>query len=56
MQTIKVRNRTTLPDFSALFRVALYLSGRREEAEENSFQIKVSDRGINRTIEIAEMD
>lgn len=56
MQTIKVRNRTNLTDFSALFRAALYLSGRKEEAEENSFQIKVREKGFGKLVEITEGD
>ena len=56
MGTIKVKNRTTLTDFSALFRAALYLSGRKEEAEENSFKIKVREGGFQKSIEITEGD
>ena len=39
---IKVKNRTTLTDFSALIRVGLYLSGNTAEATENGFQFQVN--------------
>ncbi len=54
MQTIKVRNHTTLADFSALFRAALYLSGKRDEAEEKGFQISVRENGANKVVKITE--
>ncbi len=38
---ITVKNFTTLTEFSALMRASLFLAGRKEEAEENGFQIKV---------------
>jgi hypothetical protein len=54
MQTIKVRNNTTLTDFSALFRAALYLSGKKEEAEEKGFRISVRENGANKIVKITE--
>ena len=54
MQTIKVKNTTTLADFSALFRAALYLSGREVEAEEGGFLFSVRENGANRTVKITE--
>lgn len=54
MQTIKIKNHTTLTDFSALFRAALYLSGKKEEAEENGFRFSVRENGVNRTVRIIE--
>lgn len=54
MQTIKVKNTTTLADFSALFRAALYLSGKRDEAEEKGFQISVRENGANKVVKITE--
>ena len=56
MGTIHVKNRTSLTDFSALFRAALYLSGRKEEAEENSFRIKARKRWAILTVEIKEIE
>ncbi len=54
MQIIKIKNHTTLTDFSALFRAALYLSGKKEEAEENGFRFSVRENGVNRTVRIIE--
>ncbi len=54
MQTIKVRNHTTLADFSALFRAALYLSGKKGEAEEKGFRISVRENGANKIVKITE--
>lgn len=43
-ETIKVRNMTTLTDFSALTRAALYISGHEKEAMENGFSFNVRNR------------
>lgn len=45
MKSIRVKNRTGLTDFSALFRAALYMSGYVEEALEGGYQIKESWNG-----------
>jgi hypothetical protein len=42
LKSIRVRNRTGLTDYSALFRAALYMSGYVEEALEGGYQIKES--------------
>lgn len=42
MGTIKVKNLTTLKDFCALFRVALYLAGDVEQAQENGVRIHMA--------------
>ena len=56
MQTIKIKNKTTLTDFSALFRAALYLSGDREQAEGGGIRIYARENGIHRTIMVTEGD
>lgn len=54
MQAIKIRNRTTLTDFSALFRAALYLSGDKKQAEENGIRIDVRENFTDQVITISE--
>ena len=54
MQTIKIKNRTTLTDFSALFRAALYLSGDKEQAEEGGIRINVRENFTDQVITISE--
>lgn len=56
MGTIKIKNRTTLADFSATFRAALCLSGDREQAEEGGFQVRVRENGANKVITVTEGD
>lgn len=51
---IKVKNRTTLTDFSALIRVGLYLAGNTAEATENGFQFQVNGNKAGITVIITE--
>lgn len=55
MGVIKVKNRTTLTDFSALIRAGLYLSGNVEEATEKGFQFQVNGNEAGTVITITEM-
>lgn len=50
METIKVKNMTTLKDFSALFRVGLYLSGNVEDAAEGGFTFEVGTKFTGVTV------
>lgn len=50
MGTIKIKNKTTLTDFSALFRVGLYLSGNVEDAVEGGFTLEVGTKFTGETI------
>ena len=54
MQKIKIVNKTSLTDFSALFRVALYLFGDKEQAEDEGILIKDKKNVIHRTITVTE--
>lgn len=42
METIKIKNMTTLKDFSALCRASLYLSGNTQEAEKGGFSFEIN--------------
>lgn len=48
VNAIKVKNLTTLTDFSALFRAALYLSGDPDQATEDGINVRVRE-GVNGT-------
>ena len=54
MGTIKVRNLTTLTDFSALQRAALYLAGCKEAAEEGGFKFYVTNGAAGTAVRITE--
>ncbi len=54
MGTIKVRNLTTLTDYSALTRAALYLSGHKSEAEDGGFEFKVTSCEVGTAVCITE--
>lgn len=54
MGVIKVKNRTTLTDFSALIRVGLYLSGNVDEATEKGFQFQVNGNEAGTIVTITE--
>lgn len=54
MGAVKVRNRTTLADFSAMFRAALYLSGRKGEAEEGGFKVSVRENMGGKVVTVTE--
>ena len=55
MGNIKVRNRTTLTDFSALIRVGLYLAGEVEQATENGFDFRVGGNEVGTIVTITEI-
>lgn len=50
METIKVKNMTTLKDFSALCRASLYLSGNTQEAEKGGFSFEVNRKVTGTTV------
>ena len=52
--TIKVKNRTTLTDFSALIRVGLYLAGKTAEATENGFNFQVNRNVLGMVVTVTE--
>ena len=52
--SIKVKNRTTLTDFSALIRVGLYLAGEVEQATENGFSFQVNGNEVGTIVTITE--
>lgn len=52
--SIKVKNRTTLTDFSALIRVGLYLAGDVEQATENGFSFQVNGNEVGTIVTITE--
>lgn len=52
---IKVKNRTTLTDFSALIRVGLYLAGNVKEATENGFEFKVKGNALGTVVTVTEI-
>lgn len=52
--SIKVKNRTTLTDFSALIRVGLYLAGEVEQATENGFSFQVNGNEVGTIVTIIE--
>ena len=54
MGTIKVRNQTTLTDFSALQRAAIYLAGCKAEAENGGYEFKISKSELGTIIRITE--
>lgn len=54
MGSIKVKNRTTLTDFSALIRVGLYLAGEVEQATENGFSFQVNGNEVGTIVTITE--
>lgn len=54
MGTIKIKNMTTLTDYSAIIRVGLYLSGNEEEAKGNGFDFKVSGNEVGTVITVME--
>lgn len=45
VKSMKIRNRTSLTDFEALCKAALYISGNVEEALEGGYQIEESWNG-----------
>ncbi len=51
---IKVKNRTTLTDFSALIRVGLYLAGEVDQATENGFSFQVNGNEVGTIVTITE--
>lgn len=51
---IKVKNRTTLTDFSALIRVGLYLAGEVDQATENGFSFQVNGSEVGTIVTITE--
>mgnify|MGYP004487666065 FL=1 len=51
---IKVKNRTTLTDFSALIRVGLYLAGEVNQATENGFSFQVNGNEVGTIVTITE--
>ena len=51
---IKVKNRTTLTDFSALIRVGLYLAGEVNQATENGFNFQVNGNEVGTIVTITE--
>ncbi len=54
MGVIKVKNRTTLTDFSALIRVGLYLAGNVAEATENGFNFQVNGNEAGTIVTVTE--
>lgn len=54
MGNIKVKNRTTLTDFSALIRVGLYLAGEVEQATENGFNFQVNGNEAGTIVTVTE--
>lgn len=54
MGNIKVKNRTTLADFSALIRVGLYLAGEVDQATENGFSFQVNGNEVGTIVTITE--
>lgn len=54
MGNIKVKNRTTLTDFSALIRVGLYLAGEVDQAMENGFSFQVNGNEVGTIVTITE--
>ncbi len=54
MENIKVKNRTTLTDFSALIRVGLYLAGEVDQATENGFSFQVNGSEVGTIVTITE--
>lgn len=54
MGNIKVKNRTTLTDFSALIRVGLYLAGEVDQATENGFSFQVNWSEVGTIVTITE--
>ena len=54
MGNIKVKNRTTLTDFSALIRVGLYLAGEVDQATENGFSFQVNGSEVGTIVTITE--
>ena len=52
--SIKVKNSTTLTDFSALIRVGLYLAGEVEQATENGFSFQVNGNEVGTIVTITE--
>ena len=54
MRTIKVKNLTTLTDYSALTRAALFLSGHKLDAEEGGFVFSVTKNEVGTVVKIAE--
>lgn len=55
MGTIKIKNMTTLTDYSAIIRVGLYLSGNEKEAKENGFDFNVSSNEIGMIVTVREV-
>ena len=51
---VKVKNRTTLTDFSALIRVGLYLAGEVDQATENGFSFQVNGNEVGTIVTITE--
>lgn len=56
MGTIKVKNLTTLTDYSALTRAALFLSGHKLHAEEGGFVFSVTKNEVGTVVKIAEKE
>lgn len=54
LENIKVKNRTTLTDFSALIRVGLYLAGEVDQATENGFSFQVNGNEVGTIVTITE--
>lgn len=54
MGNIKVKNMTTLTDFSALIRVGLYLAGEVDQATENGFSFQVNGSEVGTIVTITE--
>lgn len=51
---IKIKNRTTLTDFSALIRAGLYLSGNVAEATQNGIEFRVTGNEAGTVITVTE--